>query len=164
MIYATLDHMTRRFGALELAQLTDIVNMPPSVIDEARVAMVLEDASSTIDGYLGVVYRMPLKGCWRPESGDVPGEWVAPPQLVAICCDLARASLYSTFLPVEHEVSQRRKQALEALQRIADGKAVLACPWGGEPGEVLSATPQTSANLSYSFSTRSVTDEELRGF
>lgn len=164
MIYATLDHLTRRFGALELAQLTDIAHMPPSVIDEERVAVALEDASLTIDGYLGMVYRMPLNGCWRPESGDVPGAWVPPPQLVSLCCDLARASLYSTFLPDEHEVSQRRKQAIAALESLAKGKTALSCPWGGEPGEVLSVTPQSEPELSYCFGQRSVTDDDLRGF
>ena len=164
MIYATLDHLTRRFGALELAQLTDVVNMPPSVIDEARVAVALADASLLIDGYLGMVYRLPLKGCWRPESGGVPGEWVPPPQLVPLCCDLARALLYSTYLPDDHEVSQRRKQALAALDLLAKGKTALSCPWGGEPGDVLSFTPQSEPELSYSFSRRSVTDDDLRGF
>jgi phage gp36-like protein len=165
MIYATQDDLTRRFGEWELAQLTDNVHRPPSVIDATRVALALADASTLIDGYLGVLYRLPLRGCLKPAivTGGVD-EYVPPPQLVPICCDLARALLYSTYLPPEHEVSQRRKHALDDLDKLSRGKTALSCPWGGEPGDVLSTTPQTEADLSYSFSRRGVTDDELRGF
>ena len=65
MIYATQDDLTRRFSVWELAQLTDAVNRPPSVINADRVALALADASTLIDGYLGVLYRLPLRGCRR---------------------------------------------------------------------------------------------------
>lgn len=165
MIYATQDDLARRFGEWELVQLTDTANIPPSVIDADRVALALSDASVLIDGYLGVLYRLPLRGCRKPAS--VPGgadEYVPPPALVPLCCDLARALLYSTYLPPEHEVTQRRKQALEDLDKLARANTALSCPWGGEPGDVLSTTPQTAPDLCYSFSRRGVTDEDLRGF
>lgn len=165
MVYATLSDLIARFGEAELIQLTDTTHRPPTTVDELKVEVALSDASIEIDGYVGMLYRMPLAGCLKPAAVTGDGDqYVPPPLLVRLCCDLARAMLYSTFLPVEHEVSQRRTQALATLEQISKGKVVLSCPWGGEPGEVLGSTAQTQPDLSYSFSSRSVTDDGLAGF
>ncbi|MFZ2990907.1 phage protein Gp36 family protein, partial [Ideonella sp.] len=133
--------------------------------DLDRVQLALDDASALIDAYVGQVYRLPITGCAKPVA--TPGadpEFVAPPQLVRLCCDLARPSLCAVYVPDEHEIAQRRKQAIKDLENIATGKATLACPWGGEPGVVLAQTAQSPADVSYSFSRRSVSDDDLRGF
>ncbi len=50
MIYATVADLVARFGELELVQLTDLVNIPPSVIDTARVETKVDDACAFTDG------------------------------------------------------------------------------------------------------------------
>lgn len=165
MAYASLADLVARFGQRELAELTDQDNMPPSVIDEDRVQTALDDAASVVDSYIGQVYKLPLVGCAKPVT--VPGaepEYVAPPHLVRLTCDLARFNLYDDLAP-ENEVARRHAAAKKELEAIAQGKAVLACPWGGEPGVALGATAQTGGDdVAYSFSGRSVTDESLRGY
>lgn len=163
MSYATVQDMIARFGQTELAQLTDHDNIPPSVVDNDHVQIALDDACALVDGYVGVVYRLPLRGCAKPLVPGQAQEFVPPPQVVRWTCDVARFYLYDDLAP-ENEVYRRFKEAQVAMQKLADGKTALACPWGGEPGDVLSATPQTEADLCYSFSARSVTDDDLRGF
>ena len=82
MIYATAADLVARFGELELVQLTDLENIPPSIIDLGRVETKIGDACAFIDGYVGQVYRLPLAGCAKPLT--VPGgtiEYAAPPVL-----------------------------------------------------------------------------------
>lgn len=165
MIYATVADLVARFGELELVQLTDLENIPPSVIDVARVDLKIGDACAFVDGYVGQVYRLPLMGCARPAA--VPGaspEYVAPPVLVRIACDLARYYLHDDLAP-ENEVYRRYKAAVKDLEAIASGTAQLACPWGGSPGAVLAADAQSGGNeVRAEFSPRQVTDDSLRGF
>ena len=77
------------------------------------------------------MYALPLTGCAKPVGVAV--ELVPPPQLTRAVCDIARYYLYDDLAP-ESEVYRRFKTATAELQAIADGKAVLVCPWGGEPG------------------------------
>lgn len=163
MIYATVANMVDRFGELELIQLTDLDNMPPSTMGTARVAVKLEDATAFVDGYVGQVYRLPLQGCAKPAT--LPGgavEYVAPPVLTRITCDLARYYLHDDLAP-ENEVYRRYKAAVKELDDIASGKALLACPWGGSPGELVGGDAQQGSETSYSFSPRQITDG-MRGF
>ena len=58
-----------------------------------------------------------------------------------------------------------REQAKQELLHISQGKATLACPWGGVAGDPLSADPQAGGcEVGYSFPARQMTDETLRGF
>ena len=165
MIYATAADLVARFGELELVNLTDFDNIPPSVIDVVRVETKIGDACAFVDGYIGQVYRLPLTGCVKPVT--VPGgsaEFVAPPALVRITCDLARYYLHSDLAP-EHEVYRRFLDARKELEAIALGKTMLSCPWGGSPGQVISGDAQSGSNETWSsFSPRQVTDDSLRGF
>lgn len=165
MAYATLNDLVARYGERELIQLTDLVNMPPSAIDADRVQIALDDASAVVDSYVGQVYALPLQGCAKPVT--VPGadpEYMAPPQLVRITCDLARFNLYDDLAP-ESEVASRQKAALKELDSLAQGKTVLSCPWGGQPGTPLVSNAQTGGeDVAYSFSCRSITDETMRGY
>jgi phage gp36-like protein len=160
MDYATVTDMTDRFGALELIQLTDLVNIPPSTVDTAAVAVKLGDAQSFIDGYLGQVYRLPITGCLDTGTGT----YKAPPVLTRWTCDLARYYLYDDLAP-EHEVYRRYKATLAELDRLVDGKLMLMCPTGDPAGELLAANAQTGGDLTeHSFSPRKMTDDTLRGY
>lgn len=165
MIYATVVDLVARFGELELVQLTDLENIPPSIIDVRRVETKIGDACAFIDGYVGQVYRLPLAGCAKPVA--VPGaspETVAPPVLVRIACDLARYYLHDDLAP-ENEVYRRYQAARKELEAIAAGGAQLACPWGGSPGVLIGADAQSGGNEVWAeFSPRAVTDDSLRGF
>ena len=163
MAYATVADLVARFGAAELVQLTDVTNIPPSAIDQARVELKLDDASVFVDGYVGQVYRLPLAGCQKPDGvGGIT--LVPPPVLVRLACDLARYYLYDDLAP-EHEVYRRYKAALAELEAIASGKTQLACPWGGSPGELIGVDAQSgSAETQHCFTPRAITDDTLRGF
>ena len=164
MDYATVQDMVARFGALALIQLTDADNIPPSVIDETSVAVKLADAQASVDGYVGQCYRLPLAGCIKP-AATVGGEptTVAPPVLTRLTCDLARYYLYDDLAP-ENEVYRRYQAAIKELDAIAAGRAQLACPWGGSPGQPLTADVQAGEAVTVSSFRRGVTDDDLRGF
>jgi phage gp36-like protein len=164
MAYATVDDMTRRFGERELIELTDLENLPPSTIDMSKVGAALDDAQSLIDGYVGQVYRLPLRGCASPTvSPGTLSLYVAPPQLVRLSCDLARYYLYDDLAP-ENEVYRRFGQARKELEAISTGATQLSCPYGGEPGELIAASAQTGDEVSFSFAPRQITDESTRGY
>lgn len=163
MRYATPADLVARFGESELVNLTDTENIPPSVIDTARVEVKLTDAQSFVDGYVGQVYRLPLSGCVKTGVGGVT-EYVPPPVLTRLTCDLARYYLYDDLAP-ENEVYRRYQAAVKELEAIATGKAQLACPWGGSPGQGLTADAQTGDEpRTYSSFRRGITDDDLKGF
>jgi len=165
MIYATAADLVTRFGELELVQLTDLENIPPSIIDVGRVEKKIADACATVDGYIGKVYRLPLQGCAMPltvPSGTI--EYAIPPVLERITCDLTRYYLHYNLAP-ESEVYRRYKDAIKELEAYGDGKAQLSCPWGGSPGVPIGADAQSGGNEVWAeFSPRSVTDDSLKGF
>lgn len=164
MSYATVSDMVARFGEQEMVLLTDLVNIPPTTIDEDRVALKLEDATSYVEGYIGQVYRLPLRGCLKPAT--VPGGepvYVSPPVLVRLVCDVARYYLHDDLAP-ENEVYRRYRAATKELEAIADGKALLSCPWGGSAGDLVAADAQQGTDVEHCFSPRAVTDDTLRGF
>lgn len=164
MSYATAADMVARYGQQELVELTDLDNIPPSVMDTVRIELKLADAAAFIDGYVGQVYRLPLRGCRKPSAtpGGAP-EYAQPPVLVRLSCDIARFYLYDDLAP-EHEVYRRYQSAVKELDSIASGKAQLACPWGGSPGVLIAADAQTGLEVQSCFSPRSITDDALRGF
>lgn len=154
MNYATVQDMVDRFGELELIQLTAGAGADAVNADKAERA--LADAQAFVDGFVGAVYRLPLAGCVKPApSVDDPTatELVPPPQLVRAACDVARYYLYDQVAP-DHEVYVRFQAAQKNLQAIADGKAVLACPWGGQPGAQLEGAAPGDADVIHSFARR----------
>lgn len=163
MNYASVQDMIDRFGARELTQLTDpdLLAVQAPAVDRA-----LADAQALADGYVGRIYRLPLPGCTKPApTAENPQavQLVAPPQLTRIVCDVARYYLHDALAP-EHEVYLRYKACERELAAIADGKAVLACPWGGTPGTLLAGDAPGEAEVSHGFSARQITDDSLRGF
>lgn len=164
--YATINDLISRTPRGELEVLTDFDNIPPSAVNAVRVQNALDDAQALIDGYVGVVYGLPLLGCAKPLT--VPGgtiEYVAPPQLTALGCDIARYKLHDQ-IGVDSEPYLRFKAALKALEGIAAGKTQLACPWGGSPGRLLGNDAQSvdSVEVYFDFSPRSVTDADLESY
>ncbi len=163
MDYATPQDLIDRFGERELIELTD----PDLVaVQSDKVTRAIADAQAFADSYLGRVYRLPLTGCVKPapvEGDPFATLLVPPPQLTRISVDVARYYLYKDFAP-ENEVYLRYKAAEKELLAIADGKAVLSCPWGGAPGALVAGSQPGEAEVYSEFSPRSVIDEALRGF
>ncbi|WOP15770.1 DUF1320 domain-containing protein [Ottowia sp. SB7-C50] len=150
MIYATVQDMIDRFGEPEMIQLTDAADQVE--VKAARIQLKLDDAHALADGHLGRVYVLPLDGCAKPRVGG--WDYVAPPQLTRIVCDVARYYLYDDLAP-ESEVYRRFKQATTELQAIADGKARLVCPWGGDPGALADQGP-ASGETWHTFAARQI--------
>lgn len=162
LAYATAADLVGRFGMQELVELTDVERM--GVMDAARVQTKLDDAQAFVDGYLGQVYALPLRGCLLPVTapGTAPAV-AAPPVLTRLVCDLTRYYLHADLAP-EHEVYVRFKAAVKELEALAAGKTQLACPWGGSPGELLAADAQSGSAEVYFSGQRRVTDDTTRGF
>ena len=162
-VYATVDDLIDRFGEAEMIGLTDPDN---TAVQSARAQRKLDDAHALANGYVGMAYRLPLAGCAKPapQPGNPQAvETVAPPLLARLVCDIARYYLYDD--KCTDEVLKRYEQAKQELLHISQGKATLACPWGGVAGEPLSADPQAGGGeVGYSFPQRHMTDDTLRGF
>ena len=162
-VYATVDDLIDRFGEAEMIGLTDPDN---TAVQSARAQRKLDDAHALANGYVGMAYRLPLAGCAKPapQPGNPQAvETVAPPLLARLVCDIARYYLYDD--KCTDEVLKRYEQAKQELLHISQGKATLACPWGGVAGEPLSADPQAGGGeVGYSFPQRQMTDDTLRGF
>ena len=162
-VYATVDDLIDRFGEAEMIGLTDPDN---TAVQSARAQRKLDDAHALANGYVGMAYRLPLAGCAKPapQPGNPQAvETVAPPLLARLVCDIARYYLYDD--KSTDEVLKRYEQAKQELLHISQGKATLACPWGGVAGDPLSADPQAGGcEVGYSFPARQMTDETLRGF
>lgn len=140
MTYATLDHLTDRYGADLLVQLTDRGAVATGLIDSAVVDRALEDTDRFIDGFLGR-YTLPLTA--------VPG----------LLTDLAQALAIwklHRFKPDE-KIELDYKEALRALRDISAGVITLAVA-GVEPA----GTGNTGARLTDR--ERPLTAENLKGF
>ena len=108
MTYATQADLTDRFGAVELAQLTDRTN--GVVIDATVLGRALADADAEIDSYLATRYSLPLAS--------------TPVVLVRMAADIARYRLYDDR--VTDAVRQRYGDAVSLLKRMASGEVQLA--------------------------------------
>ena len=154
MNYATVQDMVDRFGELELTQLT--AGAAANAVDTDKAGRALDDAQSFVDGFVGAVYQLPLRGCAKP--APTPGDmsavvYVAPPALTRLTCDVARYYLYDQVAP-DHEVFVRFKAAEKSLVSLAEGKTVLSCPWGGQAGAQLEGNQPGSAEVAYGFAPR----------
>lgn len=162
MIYAAVKDLVDRFGEPELVQLSDrdgTGSMGTAVVNRA-----IADATAFADGYLGRVYQLPLAGCAKPIT--VPGaapEYVCPPVLTRMVCDLARYYLY-TDLSDDHEAARRYKAAQSDLAGIAAGKTLLSCPWGGTPGVLIGEDVLQPNEAVYSFAPRQIGRDAEQGY
>lgn len=102
-MYATREDMILRYGLGEITQLER------GLTDTESVDSFLKDASDIADGYIGVVFDVPL-----PHP---------PSNLKIYICDIARFLLWRS--KASEQVRQRYEDAIAFLKRVADGKAVL---------------------------------------
>lgn len=105
--YATQADLTDRFGAVELAQLTD--RDSGQVIDTAVLDRALADADAEINSYLATRYALPLA--------------TTPTVLVRLAADMARYRLYDER--VTDAVRARYQDAVSLLKRLASGEVRL---------------------------------------
>lgn len=160
MQYATVQDMTARYGEREMIELTD---PDLTAVQLPRLELKLADAQAFADGFVARVYRLPLGGCAKPTATPGVMEYVCPPQLTRIVCDVARYYLYDDLAP-EHEVYLRFKAAEKELLAMAEGRTVLTCPWGGQPGALVANDPLGDGEVYYSFTPRRVTDDSAGGY
>ncbi|QND45204.1 DUF1320 domain-containing protein (plasmid) [Rhizobium lusitanum] len=107
MTYCTKQDLIDRFTELELIQLTDKANMPPSLIDDVPVDRALSDAAALIDGYLGKLYRLPLS--------------VVPPILTKMSADISRYFLYGKSAEKDDAVQRAYADAITWLTNVSKG-------------------------------------------
>jgi phage gp36-like protein len=108
MTYAIQSDLSDRFGATELAQLTDRIN--GTVIDTTVLGRALSDADAEIDSYLATRYALPLVS--------------TPVVLVRLAADIARYCLMRDGATTA--VRQRYEDAVSLLKRISSGDVQLA--------------------------------------
>lgn len=125
MAYTTQQDLIDRFGAVELAQLTDEVD--GQVIDPVVVAKAIADADAEIDSYLGVRYALPLSVS------------PIPPVLERIASDIARYYLFDDR--VTEAVRVRYQSAVALLKSFSAGTVTL----GG--AAVPAPSPSSGAQL-----------------
>lgn len=129
MTYATEADLVLRFGAEEIAQISNLGL--EGGIDNARVVQVLTDTDAYINGYLGARYTLPL---------------TSVPQILNVrACDIARYLL--ARLPTD-EVRTRYKDATRWLEQVAKGDLGLEGDGGSTPpdaagGAVAAGSPRT---------------------
>lgn len=112
MEYAVEQDLLDRWGEEELLQVADRTNS--GVIDSAFVARALGDAQAEVDGYLEVVYSMPLQ--------------TVPTILTKFTCDLAMHNMSTDQGTMTDEKENRRKHAVKTLRDIAQNKFDIGVP------------------------------------
>ena len=132
MTYAIQQDLVDRFGELELLQLTDRTNMPPSTVDDVVVGRALTDADAVINGYVGKKYSLPLSP--------------VPEVLTKIACDLAWFYLHGEAATKDGIVARRADAAISWLKDVAKGLVAIDQD-GEEPapagGGSIQANPAT---------------------
>lgn len=113
----TLDDLITRFGADELAQLTDREQY--QVIDAAVVAKAIADAESEVESYLNAV------GLVKRDAAGVLlyAAPVVPKPLIIKTCDIARYYLYENG--VTAIVKERYEQAIAWLKLVMKNPSML---------------------------------------
>lgn len=106
MIYATLEQMEEDWGAGFLGDL-----LPEDVAYADAFQTALSKASAEIDLHLSARYTLPLQ--------------TAPAGLVTPCIAIATYRVAVRHTALTTTIEDRYKQAVELLERIADGKAGL---------------------------------------
>nr|WP_272212400.1 DUF1320 domain-containing protein [Marinicella sp. W31]MDC2878315.1 DUF1320 domain-containing protein [Marinicella sp. W31] len=115
MDYASLDDLIERAGQDEILMVAD--RDGDGVADPDVVAKALGDATSAINGYLAVRYRLPLQ--------------VIPSQVNGWAVSIARYYLHRDGAP-DHVVRDW-KAALSDLEKVSSGRIRLPLPDGDDP-------------------------------
>ncbi|MDO6497328.1 gp436 family protein [Photobacterium sanguinicancri] len=109
-MYCDKKDMNDRFGKQELIELTDRDGSAGDIVEDV-LNQAIDDASSTIDGYLGGRYSLPLS--------------VVPRILTRHACDLARYFLYDNALDDASTPAKRYHSSIKYLEQAANGKVQL---------------------------------------
>ena len=117
MTYATQADLVERFGATELAQLTDAAG--GAIIDETKVARALADADAEVDAHIGVRYALPLA--------------TTPVVLVRVAADIARYVLWDTrandIVKARYQAGVGLRKSLQSgAARLGNEEAPAAAP------------------------------------
>lgn len=125
MTYAIKSDLETRFGAEEILQLADRdgSGQPDTGVIEAALA----DADTEIDGYLAVLYSLPLAS--------------VPSLITRLACDIARYRLWKDR--ASEQVRQGYDDAVDGLKRLASGSVKLVLPAGDAPDANVAATPSS---------------------
>lgn len=107
MTYVTQAALIARFGATEIAQISDLSGQ--GVTDAARITQIVNDVQARVDSYLAGRYILPLT--------TVPGA------IEQIAADMARY-LLQDMRPTE-EVRTRYQDGIRWLERVSEGKIQL---------------------------------------
>lgn len=140
MTYATLDHLTERFGTALLVDLTDRGEVATGTINADTVTRALLDTDAVIDGYLGR-YRLPLA--------------TAPELLVDLAQTIAIYKLHR-FKP-DPKIEEDYKEAMRTLRDISTGLVTLSVEGAPAPGTGGTGVRITDRE-------RPLTEANLKGF
>lgn len=105
MSYCAKSDLVARYGAQELAQLTDEV--AAHVPDDTEITAACDEASSLIDGYVAGRYVVPLSP--------------VPPMVKSWACAIARRLLWKDRALPDSAVAVAYEDALTALREVAKG-------------------------------------------
>ena len=121
MSYATLQHLTDRYGETTLRLITDPA---AQAINAVAAQQALTDASDEIDLWIGKRYELPLMLIDPATGAGLAG--VGAPALVRCCCDVAVYRL-QTLRPQDDikDARQRYDDAVALLKNIAKGDVML---------------------------------------
>lgn len=123
--YATLADLVERFGAEEIAQLTD--ETAATSPDSVEVGKQCDEASSLIDAYLSTRYTTPVD-----PAPTIVRKWA---------CDIARYSLYKGKADPNGPIAANYKDALAQLRDVAKG--VMGLP------DATGVTPTSTGGFAY---------------
>lgn len=115
--YCAKADLVERYGAVELAQLTD--ETAATSPDDGEVTKACDEASSLIDSYLAKRYVLPLA--------------TTPTIVRKLACDVARKFLWKDRAGPDSVVSLNYDAALAQLRDIARGVAGLPDATGVAP-------------------------------
>ena len=138
MLYATLEQMEQDWGADFLHDL-----LPEDVVYADAFQSALGKASAEIDIHLSARYTLPLQ--------------VAPAGLATPCVNIAVYHIAIKHTALTTTIEDRYKQAVELMQRIADGKAGL----GAEEPRVTTDPDASAGGAFFSASPRMFSRERL---
>lgn len=130
-MYATVEQLIARFEAADDPELSQLTGGGSGLLDEARLATALEEASGQMDLYIGTRNALPLGAVAAAHAQE----------LARICCDIARYRLWSDA--ASEEVRRRYEDAVRILEQIAKGTLVLAFTDGTGGGAVGTAQVTT---------------------
>lgn len=144
MGYCAKGDLSERFGEKELKELTD--ESSAATVSDAEVTAACDEASSTIDLYVGTRYTVPLVSI-----PAVVKKWA---------CDLARLNLWGDRAGADSAVRKNADDVLATLKDIARGVAALPAQAEGDvaPPASVAVTERTQVFTDTLFSDSMVTN------